>query len=145
MNSLKPHIAPTLHNAFGGLITAMVLAAIGGAAFLIKALRDVSVPLWSALLVVATGVAFTIALSKKKNQKHSDSMEALKKEYSDAMAELDRRHQQATTDLEQRYAHEIQACRDLIAGIANELDRPRDDGGRMNRLQELAEKASKSI
>ena len=147
MNSLKPHIAPTLHNAIGGLITAAVLALVGGVVWFVSALRDLSVPLWLALLLVAAWTALLIVRSAKKNQQHSTAIAALLKEHESAIAHLEQRHSDAASrqkmeasKLEQQY-HAL--ATELIEMVKHLLedDKPTPP----SRLQELNDKLTRLL
>ena len=49
----KDHIAPTLHNAFGGLIAAAVIAALGGLYALFTHHSSLTLPLWLVIVFLA--------------------------------------------------------------------------------------------
>ena len=134
MTSLKSHIAPTLHNAVGGLITAAVLAIIGGAVWFFTALRGISVPLWLALLAVAGWTVLLIALSRKTNQKQSDAIAALQKQHSAAMSD-------AAREQEQQIAAYHKLASEAMQMLQDSLDKPSQPSSpTLDRLRGLNER-----
>lgn len=71
VKSMKPHIAPTLHNAIGGLIVAAVLFLISAFLLAFEKIRSAPVPFWVVLVILMACGAWIWILRIKEKQRNA--------------------------------------------------------------------------
>ena len=118
MSFFKTHLPPTLHNAAGTIIAAAILTVLGGLVVFIKAVRDFPVPLWAVVILFAVCVIPAILLSKKKNQKYTETVADVQKEQAN--------RQQAIIDAHSETQAKNQNTIERLTGENTEMKRSKE-------------------